>query len=61
MYTRNETCSLCENRKNKTIFVENGIPIVRCLVCNHVYSTYKQEEHFEKYWDVGEIEYDLNW
>ncbi|EQA36939.1 putative methionine biosynthesis protein MetW [Leptospira inadai serovar Lyme str. 10] len=61
MNAANQICYLCESRKNKTIFIENEIPIVRCLICNHVFSTYKQEEHFENYWDAEESEYDLNW
>ncbi|TGM16008.1 methyltransferase domain-containing protein [Leptospira selangorensis] len=56
----NQTCYLCGSQKNKTLFVENGIPIVRCLNCSHAFSTYEQDEHYEGYWD-DETGYDLDW
>ncbi|AXR69716.1 class I SAM-dependent methyltransferase [Leptospira mayottensis] len=56
----NQTCYLCSSTKNSTIFVENGIDIVRCSDCGHVFSTYEQEEHYEGYWD-DDSSYDLGW
>ncbi|EPG73748.1 putative methionine biosynthesis protein MetW [Leptospira fainei serovar Hurstbridge str. BUT 6] len=61
MINLNHNCILCDSQRNKIVFVENDIPIVRCLNCDHVFSTYKQEEHFGKYWEGEEVEYDLNW
>ncbi|MBE7412739.1 MAG: class I SAM-dependent methyltransferase [Leptospiraceae bacterium] len=56
----NTKCYLCESSENKTVFIENGIPIVQCKTCGHVFSTYKQDEHYQGYW--GEEEgYDLEW
>ncbi|EMN01925.1 class I SAM-dependent methyltransferase [Leptospira noguchii] len=56
----NRTCYLCSNTQNSVVFVENGIDIVRCSNCNHVFSTYEQEEHYEGYWD-DDSSYDLGW
>ncbi|EPG76324.1 putative methionine biosynthesis protein MetW [Leptospira fainei serovar Hurstbridge str. BUT 6] len=57
----NQTCYLCESQKNETVFIENSIAIVRCLHCDHVFSTYEQDEHYEGYWGEEETSYDLNW
>lgn len=57
----NTTCILCGSQDYKIVFIEHGIPIVECSFCKHVYSTYRQEEHYEGYWDDGEEEYDLEW
>ncbi len=40
--------------------MENGIDIVRCSDCSHVFSTYEQDEHYEGYWD-DDSSYDLGW
>jgi 2-polyprenyl-3-methyl-5-hydroxy-6-metoxy-1,4-benzoquinol methylase len=57
----NHNCILCESNNHKTVFNENGIPIVKCKQCGHVYSTYDQDEHYEGYWDNPEEEFDLKW
>jgi 2-polyprenyl-3-methyl-5-hydroxy-6-metoxy-1,4-benzoquinol methylase len=57
----NHNCILCESQDHKTVFDENGIPIVKCTYCGHVYSTYQQDEHYEGYWDDPEEEFDLEW
>ena len=58
----NQTCYLCNSTSNKEVFNENGIPILKCLNCGHIFSSYEQEEHYDGYWD-GESseEYDLDW
>nr|WP_246032151.1 class I SAM-dependent methyltransferase [Leptospira fluminis] len=43
------------------VFIENRIPIVECLGCEHVYSTYIQKEHYNEYWGTDSKEYDLLW
>lgn len=43
------------------MFVENGIPILRCTDCGHVYSSYNQDEHYAGYWEGESQEYDLDW
>ncbi|MGE9033423.1 class I SAM-dependent methyltransferase [Leptospira interrogans] len=56
----NRTCYLCSSAQNSVVFVENGIDIVQCSNCSHVFSTYEQEEHYEGYWD-DDSSYDLGW
>ena len=54
-------CILCGSKDNPTVFIEESIPIVTCQNCNHTYSTYQQDEHYDGYWDQDTIEYDLEW
>lgn len=56
-----KSCILCQSSESKTVFNENGTPILECKNCGHVYSSYEQEEHYEGYWDVAEQTYDLKW
>jgi 2-polyprenyl-3-methyl-5-hydroxy-6-metoxy-1,4-benzoquinol methylase len=55
----NVVCYLCGSDQHQTVFIENGIPIVQCTQCKHVFSTYEQEEHYAGYWE--DTDYDLNW
>ena len=57
----NQTCYLCSSTENKPVFNENGILIVKCKSCGHVFSTYEQAEHYDGYWGEGNDEYDLDW
>ena len=54
-------CILCKSQNYLTQFIEEGIPIVECRDCGHVYSTYSQDVHYEGYWDDDTAEYDLDW
>ncbi|TGK20682.1 methyltransferase domain-containing protein [Leptospira fluminis] len=56
-----ESCYLCGTKSSKIVFVENSIPIVECLACGHVYSTFLQDEHYDGYWPEGAEHYDLHW
>ncbi|TGL44757.1 class I SAM-dependent methyltransferase [Leptospira perdikensis] len=56
-----KSCILCQSSESKTVFNENGTPILECKSCGHVYSSYEQEEHYEGYWDGAEQTYDLKW
>lgn len=56
-----KSCILCQSSDSKTVFNENGTPILECKNCGHVYSSYEQEEHYEGYWDGAEQTYDLKW
>ncbi|MCW7480712.1 class I SAM-dependent methyltransferase [Leptospira kanakyensis] len=56
-----KSCILCQSPESKTVFNENGTPILECKSCGHVYSSYEQEEHYEGYWDGAEQTYDLKW
>lgn len=57
----NNICYLCGSVENKSVFNENGIDIVKCQSCGHVFSTWEQEEHYGGYWDDAEKDYDLDW
>ncbi|WCL49430.1 class I SAM-dependent methyltransferase [Leptospira sp. GIMC2001] len=57
----NHNCILCESQDHVSVFDENGIAIVKCSYCGHVYSTYEQDEHYEGYWDDPTEEFDLEW
>jgi len=55
----NTVCYLCTSSRNEKVFLENGIPILKCTDCGHVFSSYEQDEHYAGYWQ--EEEFDLNW
>ncbi|MCE9501182.1 MAG: class I SAM-dependent methyltransferase [Leptospira sp.] len=57
----NTSCYLCGNKECSNVFIENGIPIVKCKNCGHVFSTYKQDEHYQGYWGDDEKIYDIEW
>lgn len=57
----NTTCYLCASTKNKIVFVEHEIPILECLSCGHVFSSYEQVEHYDGYWGDEAQEFDLEW
>jgi len=54
-------CILCSSTDSKTVFNENGIPILECNNCGHVFSSYEQEEHYDGYWEGENQSYDLEW
>jgi 2-polyprenyl-3-methyl-5-hydroxy-6-metoxy-1,4-benzoquinol methylase len=56
-----KSCILCNTTEAKTVFNENGIPILECNKCGHVYSSYEQEEHYDGYWEGENQTYDLDW
>ena len=49
----NDACYLCGSSRSRDVFVEDGVPIRRCLACRHVYSAWDQDEHYDGYWDNG--------
>lgn len=51
-----QRCNICGCTKSQAIFNEDGIDILRCLHCDHVYSSFKADSHYDKYWgdEVGE-------
>ncbi|MGH2571026.1 MAG: class I SAM-dependent methyltransferase [bacterium] len=44
-------CVLCGAEDRSTVFVEDGIDIVRCAACGHVYSTWSADARFDGYWE----------
>ncbi len=58
----NTECYLCGSINNKTVFLENQIPILECLNCGHIFSSYEQSDHYDGYWGEEESkEFDLEW
>ena len=58
----NQICYLCGSKENSTVFNENGIPILECKSCGHIFSSYVQEEHYDGYWDENsDQDFDLDW
>ena len=55
----NATCYLCGSDRAATAFVEDGVPLRRCLSCDHVYSSWPQDENYDGYWKDGVCEEDL--
>ncbi len=43
-------CIICENSKNKAIFKEFGINILKCKNCGHVFSSYEAEQDYGGYY-----------
>lgn len=43
-------CNMCGCTNTKAIFEEDGIDIVRCLNCDHVYSSFLADSHYDKFW-----------
>jgi 2-polyprenyl-3-methyl-5-hydroxy-6-metoxy-1,4-benzoquinol methylase len=44
-------CVLCRGTGCSTVFVEDGIDIVRCTSCGHVYSTWSADARYDGYWN----------
>jgi SAM-dependent methyltransferase len=53
---RGPRCLLCGAGSHKTVFTEDGVDILRCRSCGHVFSSYPGEPHFDGFWgeDVGD-------
>jgi len=49
----NDVCYLCGSSRSRDVFVEDGVALRRCLGCGHVYSSWKQVDHHDGYWDGG--------
>lgn len=56
-----KSCILCNSTDSKSVFNENGIDILECKNCNHVYSSFEQAEHYDGYWEGENQTYDLDW
>lgn len=54
-------CIVCNQQEAQVIFKEFGIDIVRCQVCQHVYSTYEQGEDYSDYFNDEIAEADHFW
>lgn len=38
-------CPVCLNNSNEIYFIKNGYPILRCIICDHVFTDYKPTPH----------------
>lgn len=56
----NTSCYVCGSDRATTAFVEDGVPLRRCLDCAHVYSSWPQDQHYDGYWEKGVCEADLD-
>jgi len=45
-----QQCLLCGSRGHRTIFSEFGIDVLQCETCDHVFSGYPADPHFDGYW-----------
>jgi 2-polyprenyl-3-methyl-5-hydroxy-6-metoxy-1,4-benzoquinol methylase len=43
-------CLLCGSRRHRRVFEEQGVDIVRCSECDHVFSSYPGDPHYEGFW-----------
>ena len=59
MRSVNASCYICESERARTAFVEDGVPLRRCLDCGHVYSSWPQDQHYDGYWKNGVSDSDL--
>ena len=55
----NTACYLCGSDRARTAFVEDGVPLRRCLACAHVYSSWPQDQHYDGYWKNGVSDADV--
>jgi len=44
-----KSCLICGGSKNKVVFREFGIDILRCLNCGHIFSSYQQKQDYSDY------------
>ena len=43
-------CLLCGSRRQRPIFSESGIDILRCCECHHVFSSFAANPHYDGFW-----------
>lgn len=42
-------CIICSGRNYKVVFIENGIDVVECENCGHVFSAFEREQNYDGY------------
>jgi 2-polyprenyl-3-methyl-5-hydroxy-6-metoxy-1,4-benzoquinol methylase len=45
-------CLLCGSQKHRTVFKEFDVDILRCLKCNHVFSSYPADTNYDGFWGM---------
>ncbi len=51
-------CLLCGGLQQRAVFNEFGIDILRCCECNHVFSSFAANPHYEEFWGAEVAEDD---
>lgn len=54
----NTICLVCKSRKNKVVFREHDVDMLRCLACGHVFSSWETDQNYEEFWGESSIESD---
>lgn len=49
------SCIICKSDKNKAVFSEFGIDILKCLDCGHIFSSYDFKDNYDGYFGYGNI------
>jgi 2-polyprenyl-3-methyl-5-hydroxy-6-metoxy-1,4-benzoquinol methylase len=60
----NKSCIVCKSFKNKVVFQEFGIGILRCTNCGHVFSSYEFNQNYDGYFGYDplvESEHEFFW
>ena len=52
-------CLMCGGLQHRPIFNEFGIDILRCRACQHVFSSFRADPHYDGFWGEGVAESDL--
>lgn len=50
MATHGPQCLLCGSARHREVFREDGIGILRCRECRHVFSSHAADPHFDGFW-----------
>jgi SAM-dependent methyltransferase len=43
-------CLLCGGTDHRPVFHEDGLDVLRCLSCQHVFSSFDADPHYEDFW-----------
>jgi len=43
-------CLICDGHRHRRVFTDDGIAILRCRGCGHVFSSYPGDPHFDGFW-----------
>jgi Zn ribbon nucleic-acid-binding protein len=52
----NTTCLVCKSQKNRVVFREHEVDMLRCLGCGHVFSSWEADQNYEEFWGESSIE-----
>lgn len=48
-------CIVCDSEKNKKIFNEFNIDVLKCLNCGHIFSSYASSQNYDGYYGYGNL------